>query len=677
MKKILHGILNFFKMLFAAFTSPFIKNKKDNTETVTIKSEKIQTIKKNTNKPTGTDTTSLPDEDNMKSNPHDEIIDDGETESTRIYSLPRDLNKMLKVNEKYSYLAFSDEEIDEFINEELEDVYKDENLKIYKVNSVLKKTIDKFKEEIVPIIKDKIYYNNIVSDKKLKKEIKEIVALQLEITPIFPKEEVKEDRPPIILPRKKGVDAPILPLKRDIEEKEVKEEDKPVKEEKHEEIPQMVVKHDEVAPAPTVISELPKLAAAVAITAAKETVDIVSAPFDLPVLKGNTKKEEVPVEETKKPTKKEEPKEEIIEEEEKDPVKAAIIEETVESIEKETTEIIEDVEKIEEEVTIREDDQKERQKEEEVIEEEKPQEKEETPKDENPTLIIPFNDIEVYKRIEEAKKEANKHDFFDKDYDKEEKRIDDMLDKISDTRIKYGNKLTKEQKDKLDNQEKSLRSAKEKLIDAKERDIAFEKKELDTSIKEVELNGLQEEIRKMHLDYDMETNDNLLKKMDKLEGITKEKVKNLDRQMMIKRFNKASILLEMTSLLALPFVRNKYFNYFTIGLIVDNHLGLTNAWLNRKSKRYQPIDMEKIKKGQDALDNALDLAYKDMIELDYIEEQALSRYPELKDDEAYQESISRIRNNLNKQYNKLMKKQTTMEKLMNKGKRQKKVLEKN
>ena len=87
--------------------------------------------------------------------------------------------------------------------------------------------------------------------------------------------------------------------------------------------------------------------------------------------------------------------------------------------------------------------------------------------------------------------------------------------------------------------------------------------------------------------------------------------------------------------------------------------------------------MEKIKKGQDALDNALDLAYKDMIELDYIEEQALSRYPELKDDEAYQESISRIRNNLNKQYNKLMKKQTTMEKLMNKGKRQKKVLEKN
>ena len=38
--------------------------------------------------------------------------------------------------------------------------------------------------------------------------------------------------------------------------------------------------------------------------------------------------------------------------------------------------------------------------------------------------------------------------------------------------------------------------------DAKERDIAFEKKELDTSIKEVELNGLQEEIRKMHLDYE-------------------------------------------------------------------------------------------------------------------------------------------------------------------------------
>lgn len=672
MKKILHGILNFFKMLFAAFTSPFIKNKKENNETVTIKSEKIQTIKKSTTKPIGSDIGSLPDEDNMKSNPHDDIIDDGETESTRIYSLPRDLNKMLKVNEKYSYLAFSDEEIDEFINEELEDVYKDENFKVYKVNSVLKKTIDKFKKEIVPTIKDKIYYNNIVDAKKLKKEIKEIVAIQLELTPIFPKEEIKEDRPLIILPRKKGVDFPIPALKSDLEEKKVPKEDKPKEEEKKEDIPQMVVKHDEVAPAPTIISELPKLATAVAITAAKETASIISAPFELPALKKKEKHEEpvVSTEEPKEEIKEEVPKDLIIPEIEPEVPKTDVIQEEVQTIEEEATEIVEEIDIIEEQLTIREEDQQERQK------EEKPQKKEEDI-DESPTLIIPYNDIEVYNRIEESKKEANKNDFFEKDYDKEEKRINDMLDKISDTKIKYGNKLSKEQKEKLNNQEKNLRNAKDRLLDAKERDIAFEKKELDASIKEVEIYGLQEEIKKMHIEYDAEANDHLLKKMDKLEGMTKEKLKNIDRQIMIKRFNKASFLLEMTSLLALPFVRNKYFNYFTIGLIVDNHLGLTNAWLNRKAKRYQPFDADRVKKGQDALDNALDLAYKDLIELDYIEEQALSKYPELKDDPSYQASISRIRNNLNNQYNKLMKKQTTMEKLMSKGKRQKKVLEKN
>ena len=138
MKKIFDGIIKFFRLLFLALISPFVKDKKDKKEDVqeTIKSEKVDNIKRQKEIPKGgTDTAIPPDEDNMKTNPHDETSETGEAESTRIYSLPHDLGRVLNVNEKYSYLAFSDEEIDELINDELEDTYKEEQFKIYKINS--------------------------------------------------------------------------------------------------------------------------------------------------------------------------------------------------------------------------------------------------------------------------------------------------------------------------------------------------------------------------------------------------------------------------------------------------------------------------------------------------------------------------------------------------------------
>lgn len=681
MKKILNGILNFFKMIFLTLASPFIKNKEESKEEVTIKSEKIQTIKKEKKENKFIDPAVLPDDDNMKSNPHNEESDIGETESTRIYSLPQDLNRMLKVNEKYSYLAFSDEEIDELVNDELEDYYKEEDFKVYKANSILKKKIDKFKKEVVPIIKDKIYYNNIVDKKKLKKEIKEIVAKELEINPLLPKKEVHIDIEPysIAIPRKKDLDLKDNVQKLDNTLVLADNQDKETINEKFDNTSMMMVPNTEVIPEPTIKSELPKVGAAIAITAAKEVVEIVSAPFDLPKLKEEPKKDvkveaEEPIEETKDI---EETQPEIIEEE---------IEEIVLESSAITEHVSEEIKKIEE--TIKEQETREEQIDEVIQEEQevKEEKKQEEKKEDKPDEIKEVKEIttkpsitslenETYDVISSAKEESNKHDFFEKDYDKEEKRIDKMLDKISDTRIKYGKKLTKEQKEKLDKQENNLRNAKDKLLEAKERDISFEKKELDSSIKDVEINGLQHEIENMHLEYDMEANNNVLKKMDKLEGKTKKQVADIDKKIMMKRFNKASFLLEMTSLLALPFVRNKYFNYFTIGLIVDNHLSLTHAWLNRRTNKYQPVNLDEIKKGQDALNGAIDLAYKDLVELDYIEEQAYSRYPELAKDPAYQASITRMRNNLNNQYNKLMKKQNTMEKYLNKGKRQRKVLE--
>ena len=701
MKRVWHGFLNFLKLLFLTLISPFVKNKKEEPkeENIIIKSEKLEQLKKSQLNATGA-VTGTPDDNNMLSNPHDIINDeDGETESTRIYSLPRQLDRILDPNEKYSYLAFTDEEIDAYINDELEEVYKEQNFKVYKANNIMKKKIEKFKKEIVPKIKDKIYYNNITNEKTLKREIKDIIAEQLILTPLLevkqeeikPIEVKKEEEPYFVATTlKKGLNLPEQePVKVNEDKIIINLEEKEVVEKKLETPATRMVQNTESIKAPTVASELPKLAAATLLTAAQGVAEIIAVDTkeeiekvdedDLPKLK-EEKKEEQPEETT---TPEVEDKTEEIELPALEGVDTApeTIEEEVKNIVKETEEIILEVESIKKEV----DESVEKEQEEEQVVEEKVEEIKKEQEDVQEDLDK--KDISLDMKLDklnnktedviyEAKKEAAKNDFFEKDYESEEKKIDEMLDRISDTRIKYGDKLTKDQKERLKKKEEELRSAKEKLKTSKEKDVAFEKKELDDTIKESEINGLQHEIETMHLEYKEETNNNLLKKLDKLEGMTKEQVASTDRRIMMHRFNKASFLLEMTSLLAFPFVRNKYFRLFTIGLVVDNHLGFAHAFLNRKANRYTPVDLESIKKGQDALDGAIDLAYKDLVQLEYIEQQAYAKYPELATDEAYQASITRVINNLTNQFNKLQHKQETMEKYHSKGKRQKKVLNK-
>jgi len=667
MKKVWHGIINFFKLLFLTLISPFVKNKKEETkeEEKTIKSEKITTKKEI--KPNITDPAALPDEDNMKSNPHDETTDTGETESTRIYTLPKQLGRILEVNEKYSYLAFSDEEIDLLIDDVIEDKYKEDGFKVYKANNVIKKKIEKVKKEIVPKIKDKIYYNNITNEKKLKKEIEEILEEQLILTPIFEDKKTKKKEEPYFLAhtKKEELELPALAIdvkKEDVVLDDAKPEEKETVEEKINIAPVRMVQNTDEIKEPSIVEDLPMLAVATTVAVTKGAVDVITTDLK----------------EDKKEEKKTEDKEEV-EEKVEEEIPTEEIQVEIETIEEETKEVEKEIEELEETLEeIIEEDDKEDEKELEEAEEDKEEEEEKEDEIQRDILLelqVDSLNHKTRKTVSEADKEANKADFFEKDYEAEEKRIDTLLDKVSDTKIKYDKKLTSDQKERLEKQEERLRDAKDRLDKSKTRDIEFEKRELEQTIRDSEINGLQKEIEDMHIEYNMQTNNNLLKKMDKLEGMTKEEVSNMDKRLMMSRFNKASFLLEMSSLLAFPFVRNKYFRLFTIGLVVDNHLGFAHAWLNRKANRYQPADLDRIKKGQDALDGAIDLAYKDLVELDYIEEQAVSKYPYLKDDPAYQASINRVRNNLNNQYNRLMKKKNTMEKYLHKGKRQKKILE--
>ena len=171
-------------------------------------------------------------------------------------------------------------------------------------------------------------------------------------------------------------------------------------------------------------------------------------------------------------------------------------------------------------------------------------------------------------------------------------------------------------------------------------------------------------------------NNELLNRMNGLDNLTREQIANIDKKMLFKRLDKASLLLEMSSILALPFVRNKYFFYFTVGLIIDNHFNFINAFFRRKMNRYEPVNLDQVKQGEDALNSALNVTYKNIVELEYIEQEALSRYPELINDPRFTNKITSLKLKLDNNYNKLMRKKQVMEKYHRKAKSQIKVLKK-
>ena len=249
-----------------------------------------------------------------------------------------------------------------------------------------------------------------------------------------------------------------------------------------------------------------------------------------------------------------------------------------------------------------------------------------------------------------------------------------MLDDIEITLIKYDKKMTEKQKIKLKQEQERLRNTKENLAIKKQEDITREANMLDATIKEIELNGLQDELKKLSAENQIEMNETLLNSINGLENLTAEQIANIDKKMLMKRLNKVSALMEMSSILALPFVRNKYFFYFTIGLIVDNHFNFINAFFKRKINRYEPADLDKIKQGEDALNSALNVTYKNQVQLEYIVNDALTRYPELADEPLFTNKVNNLRMQLEHNYQKMMKKKNVMEKYHRKTKSQIKVL---
>ena len=272
--------------------------------------------------------------------------------------------------------------------------------------------------------------------------------------------------------------------------------------------------------------------------------------------------------------------------------------------------------------------------------------------------------------------EIEKEELEDKDYDKYAKQIDDLLYDIEMYKIKNEDTITPKEKEKINQEKNKLKSLKNKLENQKELDIEKEKRELEAEITESEIFGIQEELKQLHIDHQEEANDKIIEKLAKMESENDKKLAEIEQQLIKSKLRKAARAAEIPSILALPFIRHKYFFYFTIGLFVNNHFNFLNAILKRKTVQYKPIDLTEIKNGYDALDKALDQTYENLVYLDYLENESISKFPTLKDDKEFTKYILRIRTKLNNNYEKLQKKQKMINKYIKKVDKKNKVFKK-
>lgn len=696
--KLIHGLINFFKiiltMILGFFLRPFKNNKQvdnnNDTDSTENGSSKFINI-------IPTDQSSLPDTKNIKEDNHD-----GTTDNI-ILDLPKSKLEDIKKNALTSNeIIYTKELITALIEKEIEHVYKDQKLEIKKVNKELEEKIKKFEEKVIPKVEKQIEFYHLKKLDDVKKEVEVIVKDELKefpiLTPVVKTNEEQKDLsdntlqvspidPVLDLPKPKVKSSYSLAF---VKERELNlkddyvpkvdsnaiastNKDNDIKNTLSERKTSMVKNGIPANPSP--VTDTLKNVAAVSATLGIKAIEEIVTPTKEPTPVEQQLQEPAPPPEILQTTQLDETDKELHELYEKlqDPTSIEEIQLAEKQIEdhKEKLEELKNEQNKLESPLLNEEEKEQVQKQKEEIEK----------KEEKIEYLVRDSEISVITigvddAISDSKHEIEKEDFFDKDYERIELQINKMLNDITNTRLRYGSKLSAKQKSKLERDENKLRDAKEHIESQKQQDIANEQKELSDYISYDEINGLDEELKRIDEENKKEVNQEFLTRMDNLEKMTREQVANVDKRLLFKKLNKASMLLEMGSILAFPFIRNRYFFYFTIGLIIDNHFNFLNAFWNRRMNKYEPADLSRIKQGQDALNGALDITYQNILELDVIEQNALARYPELANDPRFINQITNLRIKLNNNYNKLMHKNKIMETYYGKTKRHKKALKK-
>ena len=253
--------------------------------------------------------------------------------------------------------------------------------------------------------------------------------------------------------------------------------------------------------------------------------------------------------------------------------------------------------------------------------------------------------LEYMKNMDQEKTELE-----DKNYDFLLLQVNMLLKEI---KVKQNLHLKPETKHKLMTQEEKLINMQNSIANNLANDLDKEEKLLQDNITEKELFLLEQELKNMHLEYQIALNNNL---------INTKQIKIIEKQLIKLRLQKICKIIEVPSTILLPFIRNRYFFMFAASLFINNHLHLLNATLMHKKERSQPKELEHIKKGSIALEEALNLTTANISYLNNLEQNILSKYPELSLDQECLSYINKLKYSLIQTEEKILKKKKIIEK---------------
>lgn len=645
--KIKNFFITIFTLILSFLKRIFKKNKKENNlkETQNIKIENKQTSKTNNNFSTSTNI----DTNNTFQNPQTttNYESDEQTSNEIILEIPKSKEQQIKTNIKKSSFIINKELIEELIDEALEEIdeHKINNFKVKKATEEQKERIKEIKEKIIPIVTPKVISKKLNTKEELYTEIKKLVQ-----------KEIKEK--PLLISKKESKESFFLatPLKRETKLKEapnLKKEDslittitpevkKDIKE-KVQNTPFIMVQNVPEIKEPKK-EEIKNIAIGASLTAFKAAHEIIKTPLNKEI----NLKEKTPPKVSKK-------------EAEITTIELPKLKETKNEVSPKQITIQKDIPSLPQEevipIIVEE-------KEEDKIEskEEKKEIKEEDQKEKKSNYILdPQIERNVNQIISDTQTESKKEDIEDKEYDKIEQKIDRMLDDIEKTYLRYKENIPPNELKKLQKEETKLRKTKQDIHKQKNTDLETEQKRLNELITETEKKGLNEEIKRLHIEHQLELNKYLLDDITKIESLNKDKAAEIEKQITLRNLKKASIAAEVGSLLTLPFIHNRFFLFFTASLIVSNHLNFISNLFRRKKTKYNELDLNAIQKGEDALNNALGQTYDNIDKLNIVEKNILTKYPEMAYDPKFIKYITKLKTNLYQNYNKLIKKKEIME----------------
>ena len=651
-KKILHTIINFLKMLLLYVIHFFLSlfPNRNQTKIKKIKEEINEIQLKKENKYFESSTSALPEE------PAEKIIELKITNEI-IEKEIKYIKNNLSNNQLY-LLSILEEEIDTYL-------YKKENIDVKKLDKQEEKIIKQLKEIIIPPITEEIRKNNIENVKELQKEIEKSIITQkkeqqnLEVQTIF-----KDEPSPysVVTPLKKELKQknktpkPISKNETKIISTTTKE--KEIVKEKLENNNTIMVQNQPEIPKLKLKDEITNVITASTLILANIAQELVTTPQQE---KKEEKKEDNQPDFVEKQT--EVQKDENVQK--KDPEEiTTFINQDNEKIKKTTEDNnTKNEDKIKTEPT--------KDNEKNIVNKEQ-QDIENQINDSNISPILESTNL----IIDYSDKEYETEDLEDKNYEELEDRINKMLDKIEEFYLKNEKNMSQEQKKKLKHEMEKLYSLRDNLYKHQENDIKQEEYILERYIEETETKGLKDKLKQMNLEHQLDLEDVLLNNIEDLNNINQKKVAAIEKKLIKQKLKKASKTLEISSLLALPFVRNKYFFYFTIGLLVNNHFNFLNSILKRKTITNNNIDLDKVKRGKEALEESINLNYDNINYLNYLEQEILFKYPELSLDNEYLVYINQLKKKLTKNYEKLSKKRDTIDKYCYKNLKQRKILKK-